>query len=309
MREIKIFKQRRIPSNSREVLKKYILFFEGHKSEPKYFKSLNFYREKIEISAKIDIKIKKRNKSKIGNSNPSQIIQDILKTIDENEQGCMTYKSLFEKIERYFEDNNLYQSNQIKIKDLNRIIIEIFKNKDKEFNENNKVEDLYKECKYVSQKLKINDFEHFFNDMESEDLIYDKEIDEICIIVDRDKHSFTSSQYKNSLDKCKQNKFNFCVSNPCFEFWLLLHFDKIHSLDRQKLLNNQKVNKTKKYIEKELSNIFKYNKASYDTEKLIENIDKAIENEKLFCENIKDLENQLGSSIGKLISKMRDKNQ
>ncbi len=48
-----------------------------------------------------------------------------------------------------------------------------------------------------------------------------------------------------------------------------------------------------------------YKKACYDAKSLVINIDKAIENEKNFCEDIEKLENRLGSNVGKLIVEMR----
>ena len=48
-----------------------------------------------------------------------------------------------------------------------------------------------------------------------------------------------------------------------------------------------------------------YNKSSYHSEKLVKKIDKAIENEKKFCEDIEQLENSVGSNIGRLVQKMR----
>lgn len=36
----------------------------------------------------------------------------------------------------------------------------------------------------------------------------------------------TTHESKYVLDKCNKMGFQFCVTNPCFEFWLLLHFDE-----------------------------------------------------------------------------------
>ena len=115
-----------------------------------------------------------------------------------------------------------------------------------------------------------------------------------------------NNQYKYVLDKCNKMGFQFCVINPCFEFWLLLHFDEVFELDEEKLLNNSKVTAKRRYAENELRKIWPgYNKSSYHSEKLVKNIDKAIENEKKFCEDIEKLENSVGSNIGRLIQKMR----
>lgn len=78
------------------------------------------------------------------------------------------------------------------------------------------------------------------------------------------------------------------------------------TLDKEKLLDNPKITVKRRYAEDELRKIFPgYNKSSYHAEVLVKKIDKAIENEKKFCEDIKELEHSVGSNIGHLINKMR----
>ena len=96
------------------------------------------------------------------------------------------------------------------------------------------------------------------------------------------------------------------ITNPCFEFWLLLHFDEVFDLDQDKLLENPKITANRRYVEQELRRIWPgYKKSSYRAEELVKNIDNAINNEKKFCENVEELENSVGSNIGKLIIDMR----
>lgn len=101
-------------------------------------------------------------------------------------------------------------------------------------------------------------------------------------------------------------EFGLYVTNPCFEFWLLLHFDEVFELDREKLLNNPKVTAKRRYVEQELRRIWPgYKKSSYKAEELVKYIDHAIHNEKEFCEDVAELEKSIGSNIGKLIIDMR----
>ena len=77
-------------------------------------------------------------------------------------------------------------------------------------------------------------------------------------------------------------------------------------LDKEKLLNNPKVTGKRRYAEQELRRIWPgFEKSSYHAEKLITRIDKAIENEKKFCEELYELEWQVGSNVGLLIEDMR----
>lgn len=130
------------------------------------------------------------------------------------------------------------------------------------------------------------------------------------MIVDRDRESFVSTpendQYAYVVDKCKEKDFGLYVTNPCFEFWLLLHFDKVFEVDKNKLLENPKVTAKRRYTEQELRRIWPgYTKSSYRAEELVREIDRAIENEKQFCEEVVSLKNSVGSNLGKLIENMR----
>lgn len=141
-------------------------------------------------------------------------------------------------------------------------------------------------------------------------LTYAEDFDKICLIVDRDRKSFVSTpannQYEYVVEKCKEKNFGLYVTNPCFEFWLLLHFDEVLEVDKNKLLENPKVTAKRKYAEQEHRRIWPgYTKSSYRAEELVKDIDRAIKNEKEFCEDVMLLENSVGCNLGKLIEKMR----
>ena len=62
----------------------------------------------------------------------------------------------------------------------------------------------------------------------------------------------------------------------------------------------------RRYTEHELCKLLPgYRKSKYNTEVLMEHIDRAIINEKKFCENIECLDNELGSNIGTLIEELK----
>ena len=73
-----------------------------------------------------------------------------------------------------------------------------------------------------------------------------------------------------------------------------------------KLLENPKVTAKRRYAEQELRKIWpRYRKSSYKAEEIVRHIDKAIENEEKFCEDVALLENKVGSNLGLLIREMR----
>lgn len=177
------------------------------------------------------------------------------------------------------------------------------------------VEDIEKSYNLILKALQEEyDLQHVIADIpniiKEGGFTYAEGFDRICLIIDRDRESFVSSpknnQYQYVIDKCKEMGFGLYVTNPCFEFWLLLHFDGAFELDREKLLKNPKVTAKRRYVEQELRRIWPgYNKSSYRAEELVKDIDNAINNEKEFCEDIVQLENSVGSNIGKLIIDMR----
>jgi hypothetical protein len=44
------------------------------------------------------------------------------------------------------------------------------------------------------------------------------------MVVDRDQ--WNADLLQRVYQQCLENRFGFCISNPAFEFWLLLHFEK-----------------------------------------------------------------------------------
>lgn len=55
---------------------------------------------------------------------------------------------------------------------------------------------------------------------------YVADYDKISFIFDRDPQSFKENQYDSVRKLCDENRFQLYITNPCFEFWLLLHFRK-----------------------------------------------------------------------------------
>ena len=137
---------------------------------------------------------------------------------------------------------------------------------------------------------------------------YEEGYDKICLIADRDKQSFKEEQYDYVVKTCKEKGYSFYVSNPCFELWLLLHYDEILDMDKEKLHANPKETSRakKRFLEKQLSSLMGgYNKNNLQFSKIADKVCRAIENEKYFCEDIDELKTELGCNIGLLIKEMK----
>lgn len=135
---------------------------------------------------------------------------------------------------------------------------------------------------------------------------YDSEFDKIFIIVDRDEKSFSSIQYDKFYSTCVSSSINIGITNPCFELWLLCHLNNFNTYDKKVIFQNKKINRSKTFIEKELSNnLGGYNKSKLDFSKFKDSIDNAIENEKSIEQDILKIKNELGSNIGVIIQEMK----
>lgn len=145
--------------------------------------------------------------------------------------------------------------------------------------------------------------------MQTDLIDYDSEIDELWVVFDRDPKTFFEQQYYEVRDKCNEYNINIGFTNPTFEFWLLLHLPDIDQYDVGELLKNEKVGgkKSKRYVEKELSiRLGGYNKNDIQFCRFLKSIDLAIEQEKLFKQDVDEIFNNVGSNIGILISKIKD---
>lgn len=272
---------------------KYFIASEGSNSEPMYFEGLN---DSI-ISENITIINILRDYASNCNSHPSFIIKMIKEFILNVVSDEITVLELKNKIDNCIRENNydiniedihnemllLYKDDnyRIKNKDLNNLFLNLFKS------------EIYKD-------LAIN-FPLYF---ESQNVTYSKTTDKLNMVIDRDKQNFKDNQYDEVINFCKKNNVNLYVSNPTFEFWLMLHFPEVLKEDNNALLENRYVNKSKRYLEKRLNEICNYKKSKLNFKNFEPYIIDAIKREKKYNENLNALKNGLGSNVGILINDM-----
>lgn len=131
--------------------------------------------------------------------------------------------------------------------------------------------------------------------------------DELWMIIDRDRNGKNIEKYSA---KCKStSNFYFALSNPCFEFWLLLHLKDTTGFTADELsliFENRKVGRKKTYLKKLLSNILPdgYNEANLQPERFLNNIEDAIFRAKNMSIDGEDYPKTLGTDVYKLIEKV-----
>lgn len=314
MRERKNFAERTRISKEDRTRKKYFLVCEGNRTEGIYFNTINELKDKIGINPLIEIISIERTYTEEGWSNPKKILEQLLKDLEEIENGKISYKTLVDKIiEIIMEDEKI--SSKILKEISSEKMIENIKNDIESLD--NIVENVEEDCEFllnmIIKKLFLtieeipNILETVLKNIENKQITYSEDIDKMCLIVDRDKKSFKEEQYNYVKEECERKSFKLYVTNPCFEFWLLLHFDEVHLINKEELLENKRASSKVRFVESELKKYFPYNKNKYNAELLIEKIDLAIENEKRFCEDIERLKNELGSNVGLLIQELKGK--
>lgn len=310
MRESRTFAERTRVLKSDEAKKRYFLVFEGASTEKIYFEALENARDDVEINPLIELVPIIRSYSEDGWSNPKKILDRIISNLEEEETGQLTYESLLNRIMDYLYDEKILTTSKVQAHALWRILEEGCENVlDKYLSDNvdNLVEDCNKLTEYLNQESDVvNILDDISDIIRLSNITYDNRFDKICLIVDRDKESFLAipenNQYDYVLRTCQEKGFGFYVSNPCFEFWLLLHFDEVFELDRNKLLENPQVTAKRRYTEHELRKLLPgYSKTKYNADNLIKNLSLALNNAEKFCQNEILLISDIGTNIGKLI--------
>ncbi|WP_294282908.1 RloB family protein [uncultured Chryseobacterium sp.] len=149
---------------------------------------------------------------------------------------------------------------------------------------------------------------HVFSKLkkEAKDEFNFKKEDELWMIIDTDRWKNIPSIIKacNEL----QNMF-VAVSNPCFEFWLLLHVKDIEEYGTEELeliLKNKKISKKRNYVDTKIVEILgSYNKTNLNPNDFIPHIDQATSRAKILDKLQEEYPTKLGSHIYKLIEKLR----
>lgn len=119
------------------------------------------------------------------------------------------------------------------------------------------------------------------------------EYDELWVVVDRDR--WGDKKLFAVANACAQDGLRFCLSNPCFELWLLLHLEDVANYseeDKAALAKNER--KPKKtgntWLKKKMKKVMgQYSEAKYDTSKLLPHIYTAIERAIQLDENPQDM--------------------
>lgn len=290
----------------REPKRRYFLAFEGE-TESQYFKGLRNYAEELGISGNIEIFPVTRHYAKKDCSHPSHVHASLMEYIKEHSTEERTAVQIIElfndwiKVKKHVPQSlntvallhEAFQRAGISDKDINISVQKL---------EGCLCEVLEKIPRQPPTDELIQEFTAYLKKERSFKVIRG---DFAGIVIDRDSGDFFEWQYDDILQKTRESEVNMYVTNPRFEFWLLLHFLSRSEMDMEKIM--QKKTKGKEpCLEQELHRYLpSFSKTSVPFEELKDKIDAAILHEKDFCEDVIGLKSLPGSNVGFLISEMK----
>lgn len=224
MRESRTFAERTKVLKSDEALKKYFLVYEGSDTELIYFDAVNSMRENIGINPLIELIPIIRSYSEEGWSNPKKILDRIIENLEESKAERISYETLLNRMMDYFYETKVITTSKVLAKSIWNTMVRICAEDLKKMLQA-EVENIEADCNAILELLtKEYDIGHVISGISDiirdGGLTYAEGFDQICLIVDRDKDSFSAlpgnDQYGYVVDKCKEKGFQLCITNPCF---------------------------------------------------------------------------------------------
>ena len=278
------------PSKIKEEKIKYFFALEGSKTEVNYLKAL--IKDKDLKSSSIYYLYKPSF------SNLKFLVDEMILVVNKEKDIKLTYQSFFNFLANKFKEDKAYFNDN----DLRSIIEKYASSKNKKFNQNLEINEIDEIVNRINAKLNE---ESFLNLDELRKLItnettFDSSLDKVIVIGDRDKGSFVSTQYDGVINKANSYKITLIITNPCIEFWFLLHFDDAKSLDAFKLLKED----ASTYLYDELKKFdphYSKSMSSFMFDSYIKNKDIAIKHASSYSSSLKELKNKVGTNMPELL--------
>ena len=272
---------RETPNEQITPRKIYFISVEGVATEVEYLQGLSDYRTELSINALVNIEVLRR-KTKDGYSAPEQVIELLEEYLSLREAGNNIFSDIPDEIKNNFSPDfiQLYieTPESISPKERNRFELALRKTG---------YDLAYR--KYLSK--------------------YTSNFDEFCILIDRDAGSHSSEDMNFILQYCKEKKYRCFITNPCFEFWLLLHFSDVYEeySDQLDLIReNKKVSNAHTFVSNELSVKAHHGKKGIAfKEKYLPHIEEAIIRASKFASDNEALITDIGCNIWILIKEMQ----
>lgn len=269
----------RTNEDSKEPKRVVFLSVEGTKTEVQYLHFVEQYREQLGINAIVHIEVLKRYDTK---SDPENVLELLEEYIEFREN------KMFEKIVDSLCLKN-YSTEFITSYLENPSIL------------------TKKECDRFEAALRREQLDLLYLDFLSK---YQGKDDKFGIVIDRDCGCHSAEQIERVVKKCREKNYLCYITNPCIEFWQLLHVSDVSS-EYAEFLEDILRNETDEKKNTFVSNLLyektgerKAIQAKAFEKYYLPNVDSAIERAKGFAPSEQLLE-KLGTNLGELIELLR----
>ena len=141
----------------------------------------------------------------------------------------------------------------------------------------------------------------------------DEREDLFCVVLDRDSDSHSIKQLQATAEKCFEKGYEFFITSPCFEFWLLMHLcdiDSSYGSKMEEIRENHRISNRHTFLSYEVSRRAHHKKRISESifkKEYLQNIDYAVaQSEKFEVSAEKIIKNGLiGSNLRDLIALLR----
>lgn len=262
------------------------LSVEGNCTEKDYFNLIEKYREQLGINSLVHVETLSRYSSDTC-SDPEKVYSLLMDYLSIREEGILPedLRSILptDKEACSLENIEKYLNDELPQEDINKL-------------------------KSAISLAGIDiDYQKFLRDYKGE-----QGTDVFAVIIDRDRGNHSEESLRQLMQKCKEKSCCCFLTNPCFEFWLLLHLSDVkeeYSKQYKELLENKKVSARHTFVSNEVSKKANHAKTISEgkfKEFYLDNIDKAILRAAEFEQDDVPLLHNLGTNLPKLFSILRE---
>lgn len=256
------------------------LSVEGEVTERRYFEFVRESRETLGIKSVVEIHVLRRGDSSSSPEKVVELVENYLEVRNNNDFLAEVDKLELKHYDKEFIHKYLEAPDTIDVK------------------EKRQFEGFLKE-----EQLDLT-YLLFLNKFKGSD---NGENDVFGIVIDRDAGNHSPENMARIFDECDEKGYRCFLTNPRFEFWLLLHVADVKSeypdeLEKMLDFNDETVDK---HLLEKTGGGKKIQRKTFDTY-FLPNIDTAIERANGLCTSRNKLLDQLGSTLGELFELLRE---
>mgnify|MGYP002677800738 FL=1 len=256
------------------------LSVEGEVTERRYFEFVRESRETLGIKSVVEIHVLRRGDSSSSPEKVVGLLENYLEVRNNNDFLAEVDKLELKHYDKEFIHKYLEAPDTIDVK------------------EKRQFEGFLKE-----EQLDLT-YLLFLNKFKGSD---NGENDVFGIVIDRDAGNHSPENMARIFDECDEKGYRCFLTNPRFEFWLLLHVADVKSeypdeLEKMLDFNDETVDK---HLLEKTGGGKKIQRKTFDTY-FLPNIDTAIERANGLCTSRNKLLDQLGSTLGELFELLRE---